>query len=194
MTAFFDIDTQIDFMFPAGSLYVPGAERIIPAIALLNRHAAAHGIPLVSDMCAHSENDPEFRDWPPHCVVGTAGQLKPQETMLEKRVVIPSKPGDYPIDGAQQIIFEKQQLDLFTNPNLPQLLQRLAADRYVVYGVVTEYCVGLCAMGLLKTGKPVTLVTDAIRALSAEAADRLFREFTDRGGALLTVGEVCSAQ
>jgi len=44
-TVFFDIDSQLDFLFPAGALYVPGAERIVPAIARLNRFAAAHGIP-----------------------------------------------------------------------------------------------------------------------------------------------------
>ena len=44
-TVFFDIDTQIDFMYPAGALYVPGAERIVPAIAQLNRHAAGRGFP-----------------------------------------------------------------------------------------------------------------------------------------------------
>ena len=27
MKLYFDIDTQIDFMFPAGALYVPGAEK-----------------------------------------------------------------------------------------------------------------------------------------------------------------------
>ena len=32
-TVFFDIDTQIDFMYPAGALYVPGAERIVPVVA-----------------------------------------------------------------------------------------------------------------------------------------------------------------
>ena len=30
-TVFFDIDTQIDFVYPAGSLYVPGAEHILAA-------------------------------------------------------------------------------------------------------------------------------------------------------------------
>ena len=30
---FFDVDTQIDFLFPAGSLYVPGAEKLIPTVA-----------------------------------------------------------------------------------------------------------------------------------------------------------------
>ena len=29
-TVFFDIDTQIDFVFPAGALYVPGAEIFCP--------------------------------------------------------------------------------------------------------------------------------------------------------------------
>ena len=30
---FFDVDSQLDFLYPAGALYVPGAERIVPAIA-----------------------------------------------------------------------------------------------------------------------------------------------------------------
>ena len=76
-TVFVDIDTQIDFLFPAGALYVPGAERILPAIAQLNHYAVEHSMPLISTADAHSENDPEFRTWPPHCVAGTAGQSKP---------------------------------------------------------------------------------------------------------------------
>ena len=106
-TVFFDIDTQIDFMFPAGALYLPGAECIVPLIAQLNQSAEI----VVSTMCAHAENDPEFRQWPPHCIVGTTGQLKPQSTLR----------------SSGQIILEKQKLDLFTNPNLPKLLfHRLA--------------------------------------------------------------------
>src|ERR1017187_7219555 len=31
-TVFFDIDSQLDFLYPAGALYVPRAERIVPAI------------------------------------------------------------------------------------------------------------------------------------------------------------------
>ena len=61
-TVFFDIDSQLDFLYPAGALYVPGAERIVPAIARLNRFAAMHGIPVVSTIDAHTENDPEFAD------------------------------------------------------------------------------------------------------------------------------------
>jgi nicotinamidase/pyrazinamidase len=192
-TVYFDIDTQIDFMYPAGALYVPGAEHIVPTIAKLNRHAAANGSVVVSDMCAHCEDDAEFRDWPPHCVIGTTGQLKPHSTMLEKRAVVPNCPADISVEGAEQIILEKQQLDLFTNPNLKRLLEFLGADEYVVYGVVTEYCVGFAARGLLDTGRPVTLVTDAIRSLRDEDASRTIEDFTRRGGRLATSAELIGA-
>jgi len=190
--AFFDIDTQIDFLFPAGALYVPGAERLIPALRRLNHYAAAQGIPLVSSTDSHAEDDPEFREWPPHCIAGTIGQLKPAETLVEKRAVIGVARGDYPIEGAQQILFEKNQLDITSSPNFQPLLQRLAAGRYVVYGVVTEYCVRFAALALLETGKPVSLVTDAIETLSAEASRNTIREFTARGGHLTTVAESCA--
>lgn len=190
-TVFFDIDTQIDFLYPAGALYVPGAERLVGAFARLNRYAAGRGIPVISTTDAHAENDPEFRHWPAHCVAGTHGQRKPAQTLLEKRVVIPSMPGEYPIEGAGQILVEKQALDLFTNPNLPALLARLNADRYVVYGVVTEYCVRCALMGLLGTGKPVEVVTDAIQSLEEAAGRRTLEEFTAGGGRLTWVAEVC---
>ena len=185
-TVFFDIDTQIDFMYPAGALYVAGAERIVPGITRLNQSAPL----LVSTMCAHQENDPEFAKWPPHCVVGTTGQLKPQSTLRARRVVIPNTLIDVVIDGAEQIIVEKQQLNLFTNPNLRRLLHLLAADEYVVYGVVTEYCVRHAALGLLETGKPVTLVTDAIQALDKEEAERTFQAFVAGGGRLATTSKL----
>jgi nicotinamidase/pyrazinamidase len=172
-TVFVDIDTQIDFLFPAGALYVPGAERLLPAIARLNHFAAAENIPLISTADAHSEDDPEFRHWPPHCVAGTVGQRKPSETLV-----------------AAQIIVEKQQLDVFSNPDFPALLDSLAADRYVVYGVATDYCVRCAITGLLATGKPVALVADAIAAVNPEDGARIIGEFTARGGTLVSMREI----
>lgn len=171
---FVDVDTQVDFLYPAGALYVPGGERLVPAIARLNHFAAAHGIPLISTTDAHSEDDAEFRDWPPHCVVGTAGQLKPSETLVE----------------TGQVIIEKQALDVFTNPGFAALLERLQAGRYIVYGVATEYCVHRAAMGLLRTGTPVSLVTDAIAAVQHHDGERSINEFTAAGGTLTTISEL----
>lgn len=189
-TVFFDIDTQIDFLFPAGALYVPGAEKIMGAVARLNRFAAEHGFPVISDIDAHAEDDREFRNWPPHCVVGTTGQHKPAATLLEQHVTIPNAPCEANLAGAQQILLEKQTLDCFTNVNLPRTLVSLAAERYVVYGVVTEICVKFAASGLLKTGKRVELVTDAVRSLDDAAAAIMMREFTARGGVLTSVDAV----
>jgi len=189
-TVFFDVDTQMDFLYPAGALYVPGAETIVDRIGALNRYAGEHGVPVISTVDAHAENDPEFRDWPPHCVAGTAGQAKPFLTLLEKRVTVPNIRGLPSTEGAQQILVEKQALDCFTNVNLNELLQRLGADRYVVYGVVTEICVQRAAMGLLKTGARVELATDAVFSLSDAARDEFFSDFCAAGGILTDAAAV----
>jgi nicotinamidase/pyrazinamidase len=179
------VDTQIDFLYPAGALYVPGAEEIVPAIAALNRYAAAHGIPVISTVDAHAEDDPEFREWPPHCIAGTVGQQKPEATLLQRRLVIPSAASsEVKPEGVQQVLLEKQALDCFTNANLPKLLGLLEAERYVVYGVVTEVCVRFAAFGLLETGRRVEIVTDAVQHLEEARRDAMLAEFTARGGAL----------
>jgi nicotinamidase/pyrazinamidase len=188
---FFDIDTQLDFLYPAGALYVPGAERIVPAIARLNRYAAQHGMTVVSTTDAHLEDDVEFKIWPRHCVAGTIGQHKAESTLLEKRVVIPNRACDLSIEGAQQIVIEKQTVDAFAAPNLGRILDRLQADRYVLYGVVTEICVLYAARGLLKTGKPVVVVIDAIEGLRAEDSERALAEIQAAGGTLATSAAFC---
>lgn len=163
-TVFFDVDTQIDFLYPSGALYVPGAERLIPAIAKLNRSAPV----LISTMDAHSEDDPEFKLYPPHCVAGTLGQRKPRELLV---------PG--------QIIIEKQSVNCFTAPALPGLLAELSAERYIVYGVASDICVMHAALGLLKTGKRVEIVTNAVKALNEAAAQAFFADFQASGGHLI---------
>lgn len=189
-TVFFDVDTQIDFLYPAGALYAPGAEAIVERVAALNRHAFAHGIPVISTMDAHSENDPEFERFPPHCVGGTAGQQKPASTLYEKPMVIPNSPCDPAVEGARQILLEKQTLDCFEQVNLAALLAKLDAERYIVYGVVTEICVKFAAFGLLKTGKRVELVTDAVRPLDKAAGARTLAEFSGQGGILSDAASV----
>jgi nicotinamidase/pyrazinamidase len=181
-TIFFDIDTQNDFVDPAGALYVPGAEHILPVVGELNRHAPM----LISTMDAHTVDDPEFQIYPPHCVTGTTGQHKPAVTLLSQRATIPVEPDLLSSGEIRQLILEKQQFDCFSNPYLRPLLAQLNADRYVVYGVVTEICVRCAAFGLLQTGKPVEIVTDAVKALDEQKAREMFSIFTAAGG-LLTV-------
>lgn len=169
---FFDVDTQLDFLVPAGALYVPGAERIIPALARLNRHAAERGIPLLSTMDAHSENDPEFQTWPAHCVSGTWGQRKPAELLVGQRML------------------EKKVLNCFSVPELPGILSEIGAQKAIVYGVVTEICVRYAAFGLLDAGLQVEWVAGACQSLSPAAEEETIRTFTARGGVLTTLDRV----
>ena len=188
-TVCFDIDTQMDFMTPAGALAVPGAEKLIPAIAAMNQRAWERGEVVVSTVDAHAENDPEFRVWPAHCVNGTLGQAKPEATLHRGRVVVANEVGVELADAAQYVV-EKQALDCFTNVRLGALLERLGARRYVVYGVVTEYCVRCAVMGLLGRGARVEMVVDGVMALSEGEGRKTIDGLVAAGGVLTTVAEV----
>jgi len=189
---FFDVDTQIDFMLPVGALYVPGAEKMIPALARLTEFARAQRIPIISDTDAHSAQDPEFRDWPPHCVAGTLGQNKVPETLLANPRVIPNDPGPLPEGWRQapQVIVQKQTLDAFETHTMDRLLEGRLGERFVVYGVVTEYCVLCAARGLLRKGVKIDIVTDAIRELDPERGRQVLADLERAGARLTTVAEV----
>jgi nicotinamidase/pyrazinamidase len=194
-TVFFDVDTQIDFLFPAGALYVPGAEGIIKHLIELTRFAAANGLQIISTADAHTENDQEFGAWKPHCVVDTAGQTKASGTLLPQALVLPST--EVKLENIQanaqtapQILLEKQSIDCFTNPNLHPLLKILNPQRYIVYGVVTEHCVQKAVFGLLKTGARVELVTDATTSLDKNQGQETFADIQAAGGFLTTVAAV----
>lgn len=192
---FWDVDTQVDFLSPAGKLYVLGSEAIIPALQQLTRYAAAHRVLVVASADAHLESDAEFQQWPPHCLAGTAGQQKIPETSLPRRLVLPNRRVDIPPDLSawQQVILEKQQLDVFTNPNTAPLVEQLGHPDVVLYGVVTELCVAHAARNLMQQGCRVTLVEDATASLDAATARNFIDELTRQGAHLATVGDLAKA-
>lgn len=189
-TVFFDVDTQLDFLFPAGALAVPGAERIVPALGELTRFALGRGIQIISTADAHTEDDPEFKIWKPHCVAGTVGQMKTTGTTVGGALVVPSAESDVRADQGKlpaQLIVEKQSIDCFSNPKLSPLLQAIAAERYVVYGVATEHCVQKAITGLLSTGAQVELVEDAVCGIDPAEVKAALAQFTGAGGRLTSV-------
>ncbi len=170
-TVLVDVDTQIDFLFPAGALYVPGAERIIPELERLVSWAAANGIPVISSADAHTEQDPEFQTWPPHCIAGTLGQKKVAGTVLPGAVTIPNRADELPAgwQNAPQVIVEKQTVNLFDTATIGRVLQGWPARRYLLCGVVTEICVLNAGLGLLRAGHKIELATQAMAALDPQA-------------------------
>lgn len=194
---FLDIDTQVDFMLPTGSLYVPGAVEIIPNLKKLIAYARARGIPVLSSADAHPPDDPSFAEWPPHCVIGTPGQRRIPETQWASPTVIPNRPGAFqpPAAWTGQTIIEKTEYDVSTNPNFGAVLSSLAASlgapRFVVFGVATEYCVRGAALALGRRKLAVDLVTDAIRAITPEGERQALDEMLAAGVRLVRTGDVC---
>jgi nicotinamidase/pyrazinamidase len=190
---FWEVDTQSDFMLPGGKLYVPGAERLLPNIRKLTDAARQGRVLLVSHGCYHKENDPEFKIFPAHCIKGTPGSAYVPEALTEKIITIPNDPeAKLPQDLSQyqQIHLEKQTLDIFESRHADELVKRLGDNtEFVVFGVVTEYCIRLAAKGLLERGHKVSVVKDAIETLKAEDGERTVQELKALGAKFITTEE-----
>jgi len=187
---FWEVDPQADFMLPGGKLYVPRAERLLPNLRKLTDAARNGLVFLVSHGCYHAQDDPEFKMFPPHCIKGTTGANFVQEAMTERVLIVPNEPtAALPSDLSQyqQVLLEKQTLDIFESRHAAKLVQRLdPAAEFVVFGVVTEYCVRLAAKGLLDRGRRVSVVRDAIETLKAEDGQRTLAELQALGAKLIT--------
>ena len=190
---FWEVDVQSDFMLPGGKLYVPGAEKLLPNIRALTDAARRGQVFLVSHGCFHTPDDAEFKIFPPHCVKGTAGAELVPEALTDKVVRVANDadaklPED--LSRYQQILLEKQTLNIFESRHADALVQRLGTHaEFVVFGVVTEYCVGLAVKGLLQRGRRVAVVRDAIETLAADVGESCVAEFQRRGARLVTTDE-----
>ncbi len=194
---FWEVDVQGDFMNPGGRLFVPGAEKIVANIHRLVEAARQGRVLLISSADAHQLDDPELREWPPHCLKGTPGADLIPEACASTRFVVPNQKGfSLPDDlGAyEQFILEKNTLDVFDNPNTEALLLRMhpaglppfdADVEFVVFGVVTEYCVRRTVDGLLRRGRRVALVTDAIQSADPAKGRQTLADLRARGARLL---------
>jgi nicotinamidase/pyrazinamidase len=190
---FWEVDAQRDFMLPGGALYVAGAEKILPNLRRLVDAANAGRVFLVSSACQHTPDDPEFKTFAPHCIRGTLGAEIVNEGLTRDVLRIPNSssfawPQDW--NSHHQVVLEKQQLDVFSNPQASALVEKLGADaQYVVFGVVTEYCVDQASRGLLQRGRKVAVVKDAIETLNPAAGKRTLDELAAAGARLITTGE-----
>jgi len=177
-------------MLPGGKLYVPGAEKLIPNIGRLVDTARENRALLISSGDHHTPQDPEFKIFPPHCIKGTEGAQVIPEALAQDVLAVPNEsafqlPAD--IDRYQQVLIEKQTLDVFDNPHTAEIVSSLSPDvEFFVFGVVTEYCVRCAASGLINRGKAVSIVRDAIEELDPAVGGKTIAELTAAGAKLIT--------
>ncbi len=207
-TIFWDVDTQYDFMMRDGKLYVQGAEGIARNLKALTEFARENDIQICGSVDYHLPTDEELSDhpdlhetFPPHCLQGTPGQKKIPETnpidplwvdsdvfdekRLEKAI---SKHGG-------EILFRKQKFDVFSNPNVPAVLDILKPTDIVVYGVALDVCDAHAIEGFLRIGKyNIYLVTDAAKAIYEDKGRELVEDWGKRGVRMVNTTGVVSGE
>jgi nicotinamidase/pyrazinamidase len=198
-TILWDVDTQYDFMFSDGKLYVPEAEEILGALARLTRSARTRGMRRWGSIDYHSLQDAELSEtpdfdttYPPHCLAGTSGAIKVDAT----RAVDPLWVDGDLVDPARlvehggEVIFRKQRFDVFSNPNTERALAALAPDEIVVFGVAQDVCNRYAIEGMLARGHRVAAIRDAMRPIRADVGARLLDEWARKGVRIVATREL----
>ncbi|MFH1768405.1 MAG: nicotinate phosphoribosyltransferase [Candidatus Omnitrophota bacterium] len=184
---FLDIDTQNDFIHEGGVLYVKGSEKIIDNIKTITAFTKTNDILIISSQDTHKKNCEEFKQFEEHCLRGTRGHKKIKESLKDNYKLISCKKVYSVkelkkfISSSGQLILEKNNLNLFSNPNALPLLNLIFPDKIYLYGVVTEYCVKEAITELLKHDFPLYVIEDAVKEISSAERDRLFSVWKQRG-------------
>ena len=203
-TIFWDVDTQVDFILPYGKLYITGAEKILPNLDRLTRHARNHGFPIFGSVDNHNPNDvelsdnPDFQDtFPPHCLQGTTGQKKVPETRAQNPLWVDFEPAA-PEQLTQkiqnhsgEILFHKRYFDVFSNPNVDPILNIVKPKQIVIYGVALDVCNAFAIEGFLKRKTaPLALVLDASQPILKKRGERLVKKWKTLGVGIVTTDKI----
>jgi nicotinamidase/pyrazinamidase len=110
-----------------GNLASPEMTAAIPRIRAMVETEVARGTPVIFTKDSHVESDPEFKVFPPHCIVGT----EEHELVSELREFEP---------GAEAVI-HKRRYSAFFETDLEGVLKELRPDEVHIIGVCTDICV-----------------------------------------------------
>src|SRR5262249_33883823 len=151
-------------------------------LARLTTLAKTRRIAVIATACAHTPDDLELRQFPPHCMAGTPGQERVEATAWPGGEGLTPEAlhfGDLP----HHLTIQHRAFGLFSHPDADRLigLYRRVHPTFVVYGVATDYCVKAVVHGLLNRGSSVAVVVDAIHAIDAGAEPEVLAEFVRRG-------------
>ena len=177
-TALVVVDVQNDFC-EGGSLAVTGGAQVATDVAALI--ASGEYSTVVStrdhhiDPGSHFSDDPDFVDsWPPHCVVGTPGELL-HEPLTEDLFAATFYKGEY---EAAYSGFEGTAPD---GSLLADWLRAAGIEQIDVCGIATDYCVRATALDGAAQGFRVRVLDSLVAAVSADNLARVLQEFSDAG-------------
>lgn len=199
---FWNVDTQIDFVYPRGKLYVEGAEELRKVWKRLTFLAKEKNIRVVNTADYHYKNSAELDDtpdfvhtFPEHCMANSRGADFIKETFPEDSLIFDWNK-EYLLtqelfDNTQQRNFtiRKDTFDAFTgNPHTATILNYLSPETVVVYGVTTNVCVDAAVKNLAKKVKNTFVVKDAVKELPRLPLP--FKKWKKKGIKLITLKEL----
>lgn len=184
-TALIVVDIQNDFADPKGSLYVSGAEQIIPAVNAEIERATRAGALVVYTQDWHPERTPHFQKdgglWPAHCVQESWGAQLHPSLKVQGEIV---RKGSGSEDGYSGFSVRDARSGEQRSTVLEDLLRRRGIERVVVVGLATDYCVKETALDALRKGFATTVLPDLTKAANLQPGDdqRALSEIQQLGG------------
>lgn len=157
-TALIVVDMQNDFTDPAGSLYITGADDLVPVINTEIESATAAGAPVFYTQDWHPRETPHFADfgglWPVHCVHDTWGaEMFPALTVTGELV----HKGTGAEDGYSGFSGNDLASGNSARTALADHLTTAGVQALVVVGVAGDFCVKATALDARALGYPVRL-------------------------------------
>ena len=203
-TAFWNVDTQYDFMRPEGALYVQGAEKIEGNLAKLTKFAREKGIKIINTADRHNEKTEEIafppgkadfiNTFPPHCMEGTKGAQFIPATEPDNPYIIDWKGTGFDaekIKAAKEVVMYKDKFGIFAgNKYADAITNLIVPEQVIAYGVATNVCVNQAVLGLLERKRNVFVVEDAIKELPIPGLEKILGAWTAQGAKLIKTNEI----
>lgn len=186
-TALLVVDVQNDFADPAGRLYVPDGEAVVPVINTQIAKAQAAGAGVFYTRDWHPPHTPHFKPdggpWPVHCVRDTWGAAFHPALAVSGPVLSKGGGGE---DGYSGFSVRDPRSGAGQATELDALLRARGITTVVVAGLATDYCVRATALDALALGYRVVILTAAVRAVDLAPGDgaRALAELTAAGAQL----------
>ncbi len=171
-TALLLVDLQNDFAHPAGSLYVPGGEEVVPSANAEIERARAAGASVLYTQDWHPASTPHFQKdggiWPVHCVQDTWGAEFHPDLVADGPVVRKGVDGR---DGYSGFSVRHPETGEVAPTRLESLLRIRTAERVVICGLATDYCVVETALDARRLGFRAVVLQEGIRAVDLRPGD-----------------------
>jgi len=166
------VDVQNDFADPAGGLYVPDGEQVVPVVAAEVHVAWESGAPVFYTQDWHPPSTPHFVTdggaWPVHCVRDTWGAELHPDLPVAGPVVRKGTGGE---DGYSGFSVRNPVSGVASATLLATLLDEARVRRVVVTGLAGDVCVKETALDAARLGYEVVVPLAATRFVNLHAGD-----------------------